>query len=135
MKCMNRNKSTFYYSLYEGKVPITDDYGNQTGEYEILRGKPLKYSGNISAAKGETATRMFGDNESYDKVIVMDNEAPTLDIYSVLWVDTVPLLDNTGALVLDESGKVITPYDYIVKKVAKSLNSVSIAISKVTVSG
>jgi hypothetical protein len=78
---------------------------------------------------------MFGDNESYDKVIVMDNEAPTLDIYSVLWVDTVPLLDNTGALALDESGKVITPYDYIVKKVAKSLNSVSIAISKVTISG
>lgn len=135
MKCMNRNKSIFYYSLYEGKVPITDAYGNQTGEYEIIHGNPIKFFANVSAAQGEATTRMFGDNESYDKVIVMDNEAPTLDIYSVLWVDTVPLLDNTGALALDESGKVITPYDYIVKKVAKSLNSVSIAISKVTIGG
>ena len=39
------------------------------------------------AAQGEATTRMFGDNESYDKVIVMDNESPSLDIYSVLWVD------------------------------------------------
>lgn len=134
MKCMNRNKVKFFYALYEERVPITDEYGNITGEYEVLHGNPIEFFANVSAAQGEATTRMFGDNESYDKVIVMDNEAPTLDIYSVLWVDTVPLLDNTGVLALDESGKVITPYDYIVKKVAKSLNSVSIAISKVTVS-
>ena len=135
MKCMNRNKVKFFYALYEERVPITDEYGNITGEYEVLRGNPIEFFANVSAAQGEATTRMFGDNESYDKVIVMDNESPSLDIYSVLWVDTVPLLDNTGALALDESGKVITPYDYIVKKVAKSLNSVSIAISKVAVSG
>lgn len=134
MKCMNRNKVKFFYALYEERVPITDEYGNITGEYEVLHGNPIEFFANVSAAQGEATTRMFGDNESYDKVIVMDNDAPTLDIYSVLWVDTVPLLDNTGAFTLDESGKVITPYDYIVKKVAKSLNSVSIAISKVTVS-
>ena len=135
MKCMNRNKVKFFYALYEERVAITDEYGNVTGEYEVLRGNPIEFFANVSAAQGEATTRMFGDNESYDKVIVMDNESPSLDIYSVLWVDTVPLLDNTGALALDESGKVITPYDYIVKKVAKSLNSVSIAISKVAVSG
>ena len=130
---MGRNRVKFFYALYENRVPITDEYGNITGEYEVLHGNPIEFFANVSAAQGEATTRMFGDNESYDKVIVMDNESPSLDIYSVLWVDTVPLLDNTGALALDESGKVITPYDYIVKKVAKSLNSVSIAISKVTV--
>lgn len=135
MKCMNRNKVKFFYALYANRVPITDEYGNVTGEYEVLHGNPIEFFANVSAAQGEATTRMFGDNESYDKVIAMDNESPPLDIYSVLWVDTVPLLDNTGALALDESGKVITPYDYIVKKVAKSLNSVSIAISKVAVSG
>lgn len=135
MKCMGRNRVKFFYALYEERVPITDEYGNTTGEYEVLHGNPIEFFANVSAAQGEATTRMFGDNESYDKVIVMDNESPSLDIYSVLWVDTVPLLDNTGALALDESGKVITPYDYIVKKVAKSLNSVSIAISKVAVSG
>jgi hypothetical protein len=133
MKCMDRNRVKFFYALYENRVPITDEYGNVTGEYEVLHGNPIEFFANVSAAQGEATTRMFGDNESYDKIIVMDNESPSLDIYSVLWVDTVPLLDNTGALALDESGKVITPYDYIVKKVAKSLNSVSIAISKVAV--
>ena len=90
---------------------------------------------NISAAKGETQTRQFGENESYDKVIVMDGDAPPIDEYAVLWVDRIPQLDDNGDLAVNEKGEVITPHDYIVKKVAKSLNVVSLAISKVSVSG
>ena len=37
--------------------------------------------------------------------------------------------------ILAEDGSTETPHDYIVKKVARSLNSVTIAISKVVVSG
>nr|DAF24634.1 MAG TPA: hypothetical protein [Caudoviricetes sp.] len=135
MKCMERNKVTFYYALYESRIPITDEYGNSTGEYEVIHGHPQAFSANISAAKGETQSRQFGENLSYDKVIAMDNEAPDIDEYSVLWVDTVPQLEKDGSLALNEDGEVITPHDYVVKKVAKSLNHVSIAISKVTVSG
>jgi hypothetical protein len=130
---MSRNKVTFFYALYERKEAITDDYGNTTGEFEVIYGNPLEYSANISAAKGETQTRQFGENEVYDKVIVADNTVPPIDEYSVLWIDTLPQLDETGALATDETGKVITPYDYIVTKVARSLNSVSIAVSKVKV--
>lgn len=133
MRCMNRNKVTFFYALYERKEPIVDEYGNTTGEHEVIHGNPLEYSANISAAKGETQTRQFGENEVYDKVIVADNTAPPIDEYSVLWIDTMPQLDENGALATDESGKVITPYDYVVTKVARSLNSVSIAVSKVKV--
>lgn len=135
MKCMSRNKVGFFYALYEGKTPITDDYGNVTGEYDIQRGKPTEFYANISAAKGETQTRQFGENESYDKVIVMDGDAPPIDEYAVLWVDRIPQLDENGDLAVNEKGEVITPHDYIVKKVAKSLNVVSLAISKVSVSG
>lgn len=135
MRCMNRNKVKFFYSLYEGREPITDEYGNVTGEYDVKHGNPTEGYANISAAKGETQTRQFGESETYDKVIVMDNEAPPIDEYSVLWVDTVPQLNEDGSLVVDEEGNVLTPHDYIVKKVAKSLNNVSIAISKVNVSG
>lgn len=133
MRCMSRNKVTFFYALYERKEAITDDYGNTTGEFEVIHGNPLEYSANISAAKGETQTRQFGENEVYDKVIVADNTVPLIDEYSVLWIDTLPQLDETGALATDETGKVITPYDYIVTKVAHSLNSVSVAVSKVKV--
>ena len=134
MKCMSRNKARFFYALYEGKTPITDDYGNVTGEYDIHRGKPTEFFANISAAKGETQTRQFGENESYDKVIVMDCDAPPIDEYTVLWVDRTPQMDEEGNLAVNEKGEVITPHDYIVKKVAKSLKVVSLAISKVSVS-
>lgn len=135
MKCMSRNKSRFFYALYDGKKPLEDEYGNTTDEYEILHGNPIECHANISAAKGETQTRQFGESETYDKVIVMDNESPPINEYSVLWIDRIPKLDESGALAVNEAGEVITPYDYIVKKVAQSLNSVSFAISKVNVSG
>lgn len=134
MKCMSRNKIKFFYALYESKTPIVDEYGNATGEYDIQRGKPTEFHANISAAKGETQTRQFGENESYDKVIVMDNSAPPIDEYAVLWVDRAPQLDEDGNLAVNAKGAIITPHDYIVKKVAKSLNVVSLAISKVSVS-
>ena len=135
MKTMTRNKRKFYYALYKEKVPKTDEYGNVTGEYEVIRDNPASFFANISAAKGETNTRQFGETEAYDKVIIMDNDAPPIDEYTALWVDEVPEVTEDGSLATDEDGKVLTPHDYIVKKVAKSLNSVSIAISKVTFSG
>lgn len=126
MRCMNRNKQTFYYALFESVEDATDEYGNPIGEHKITYGNPQKFRANISAAKGETSTREFGESESYDKVIVMDKDAPNIDEYSVLWIDTLPEIA--------EDGTTDTPHDYIVKKVAKSLNSISIAISKVNVS-
>jgi len=65
----------------------------------------------------------------------MDNNAPPIDEYTILWIDTVPQVDENGALVVNGDGDVLTPHDYIVKKIARSLNSVSVAISKVKVSG
>ena len=135
MKTLIRNKSKFYYALFESKIPKVDEYGNNTGEYEVRWGKPLEYSANISAAKGETSTRQFGESENYDRVIVMDNDSPKIDEYTVLWVDTIPKLDSDGLLLLNGDGSVVTPHDHIVKKVARSINSVSIAISRVNVSG
>ena len=135
MRCMNRNKGEFYYALYEGREPIRNEQGTKTGQYNVIHGNPIEEHVNISAAKGETQTRQFGENESYDKIIVMDFITPPIDEYSVLWVDTLPILNADGSLKVNDAGEVITPHDYVVKKVAKSLNSVSIAISKVTVSG
>lgn len=125
MRCMMRNKATFYYALYTGQTEIVDEYGNATGQYSVTYGNPTKALGNVSAAQGEMQTRQFGDSEIYDKVIVLDNPNTPIDEYSTLWVDTLPYLK--------EDGSTETPHDYVVKKVARSLNSVSIAISKVSV--
>ena len=125
MRCMVRNKTKFYYALYIEKKELTDEYGNITGEYEVVHGNPIKAFGNVSSAMGETQVRQFGESESYDKVIVLDNPNTPINEYSLLWVDTLPNLNADGST--------DTPHDYIVKKVAKSLNSVAIAISKVNV--
>lgn len=115
--------TTFYYANYVRKEEIVDEYGNKTGEYKVVYGNPVECKGNISAAQGEMESRQFGDSESYDKVIVLNNVNIPIDEYSILWVDSLPHI------------KIDTPHDYIVKKVARSLNSVSIAISKVDVNG
>ena len=126
MRMLQRNqRPLFYANPTEVFAPITDEYGNVTGEYEVQHGNPTEFHANISAAKGETQTRQFGENETYDKVIVMDGDAPPIDEYSILWVDVTPELK--------EDGTTDTPHDYVVKKVAKSLNVTSIAISKVNV--
>lgn len=126
MRCMERNKSIFHYAMYASKTELTDDYENKTGEFQLNYGNPVREVGNISAARGEMQSRQFGESEAYDKVIVLDNPNTPIDEYSILWVDVSPVIVN---------GSTTTPHDYIVKKVARSLNSVSIAISKVNVRG
>lgn len=129
------NKQRFFYALYTGREELEDEYGNKSGEYKLLYSKPVEYFANISAARGETQSNQFGENIVYDKSIILDKGAVDLDEYSILWIDSEPELDANGALVLNEDGTVKTPHDYIVKKVAMSLHSVLLAISKVTVSG
>lgn len=119
LRTLERNKQVIYYALFDGKKPVIDEYGNQTGEYEILYTPPTLLKINVSAARGEYSTRQFGDTEKYDKVLVTDDLNVPITETSILWIDS---LDTTK------------PHDYIVKKVAKSLNSVSIAVSKVSVS-
>ena len=133
MRCLSRNKSVFYYALHMGQTEIKDEYGNLTGQYSVSHSDPIKTCGNISAAQGEMQSRQFGESESYDKVIVLDDINTPINEYSILWVDILPLLNDDCSLALNDKGEVITPHDYIVKKVARSLNNVSIAISKVIV--
>ena len=119
LRTLERNKQVIYYALFDGKEPVIDEYDNQTGEYEILYTPTTLLKINVSAAIGEYSTRKFGDTEKYDKILMTDDLNVPITETSILWIDS---LDTTK------------PHDYIVKKVAKSLNSVSIAVSKVSVS-
>ena len=125
MRCLMRNKRTFYYASYIDETEIVDEYGNVTGQFSVNHGNPVKMLGNVSAAQGEMQNRQFGESESYDKVIVLEDGNVPLNEHSILWVDTLPHLN--------EDGSTDTPHDYIVRRVARSLNGVSIAIGKVDV--
>jgi len=125
MRCQRRNKVPFYYALYDHTEEIHDGNGFFTGGRKVVYGNPVKEKANISPAKNTETVELFGTNVNYDKVIVMCPADVPIDEHSVLWVDTLPELD--------EEGHTETPYDYIVRKVARSINSVSIAIAKVDV--
>lgn len=125
MRTLARNKICIFYANYLTKNPIKDEYGNLTGEYDIVYDNPVEIKANVSAARGESTTRQFGEDEGYDRVIVLDDPKVPIDVSTVLWIDTLPEIKVDG--------RTDTPYDYIVKQVAPSLNSVSIAVSKVNV--
>lgn len=136
MRLNNRLKQTFWYAAYGAVVEDYDDYGNQIGT-SVSYGNPVKTSGNISAAKGEVVTRQFGDDDLYDRVIVLEDRDTPIDENTILWIDITPELDDNGALVVDANGQAATPHNYIVRKVGRGLpkfGEATIAVSKVTVS-
>lgn len=124
MKTLARNKRKFIYCLYEGNTsPIYDEYGNETGELTVSYGSPVEVWGNISPATGQSVTEMFGSLDNYDKVIVLDDTDTPIDTETVLFVGK-EYEENTDGLPV---------YNYTVRKVAKSLNFVAIAIQEVKV--
>jgi hypothetical protein len=125
MKALARNKVLIHYANYRDKKPIKDEYGNLTGEYEVSYENPIAVKANVSAARGESTTRQFGDDVNYDRVILIDDPKFPINESSILWIDTPPKIQDDGSTK--------DPHDYIVKQVATSLNSVSIAVSKVNV--
>lgn len=123
MKALSRNKQVLYYALNEGISPVIDEDGLHTGEFDVLYGDPVKALMNVSPASGRTNLEQFGIQEQYDKVLVTDDMNCPIKEDSVLWVDTLPIIDGEG--------KTETPHDYIVIRVSRSLNSVSIAIKRI----
>lgn len=131
MRCLNRNKIEFYYALYDTREPVLDEYEHYTGQYTVKYHPPQRAYANISAAKGTTNAQLFGEVEQFDRVIVLDDPKTSIDEHTVLWVDSVPSMDTYGELVTDSRGQVVTPWNYVVCRVARSINSALIAINRV----
>lgn len=120
---MERNKRAFWYALYQKSDPILDEYGNEIGT-KITYAQPVSMRANISSATGAAQVEQFGNLPDYDKVIVTDDMSCPIDETTVLFLDKEPGFNAEG----------VPLYDYRVKRVAASLNSISYAVSKVSVS-
>ena len=125
MRTLKRNQRKCWYCTDTGdREEIYDEWGNSTGEYIPVYNEAQEMYANISPASGYAQTEQFGNLESYDKVIVTDWMGCPIDENSVLFIDKEPEHDASHGLPL---------YDYTVRRVAKSLNSISIAVQKVDV--
>jgi hypothetical protein len=159
---MKRNLKPIWYRLYLGKTAVTDSDGNETGDMEISYSDPVMLMCNVSPASGDAQAEMFGRLDDYDKVIITDQMDCPIDETSVLFVDTAPEYgpapepdpepepepqeeipegeEEPGDPEPDPEPEpepepvLLNQYDYIVRRVAKSLHHISYAVSKVKVS-
>ena len=145
MKTLERNKVKFWYCTVQKvngeavKREIVDENGNATGEYIVMYNNPVAMRANVSPATGQSNAEQFGNLENYDKVIVTDDLKCPIDESSVLFIDKVPeftqVITHVPTAITTETKTVSVPaFDYTVRRIAKSLNSVSIAVRKVNVS-
>lgn len=148
MRALERNKSTFYYALRDWDTEEEDSFGNQKVVYKPF----VEMRAHISPASGTTAIEQFGYNIRYDKVIVTTEMDCPIDEDTVLLIDGVnkeiadtELDVEDDNLATDEGETAVKPtypvtedgdiyYDYVVKRVSKSLNNISYAVEKVEVS-
>ena len=114
---LRRNEQTIHYALYNGKTMLTDAQGNKTGEYTLAYGTLAEMQAVLAPVVGTAEREVFGVDVDYDRTALIYDTACPITEESIVWVD-VPT-----------SGK----HDYIVKKIAKSLNTVVIALKKVNV--
>lgn len=120
MRSLERNKQSVYYANLTRATPILDEYGNETGQFQTHYTKPVELRINVSAARGETYLRQFGDSLEYDRVLVTSDMNVPITESSVVWIDE------------SDTRK---PHNYVVKAIARGLNSVSYAIKRVDVRG
>lgn len=124
MRSLNRNKMDFWYANYQGKEEILKN-GKRTGQYKVLYSNPVNISENLSAARGSLDNELFGIQTDYDRTITSCNRDFDISESSVLWIEKTPEVASDGST--------DTPWDYVVVKVARSINSVTVAIRKVSV--
>ena len=143
MKTLERNKRTFKYCLYDSTRGVLDEFGNRTGEEIVIYQDPVKMRASVSEATGWSNTQQFGNLESYDKVIVTDDMSCPINESTVLFLDkqeeytlartyvVVPPQNQNGTETIEVEVVDVPVPDYRVVRVAKSLNSVSIAVRKI----
>ncbi len=144
MRDLARNLRPFWYCEQIGIAERYDEYGN-TGEYRPLYGDPIRAVANISPAGGYAQTEIFGNLENYDKVIVTADINCPINEDCILFIDKEPDMglpvepsDCDYTITIDH--RIIASrvydrpkYDYVVRRVARGLDSVSIAVRKVEV--
>lgn len=128
MRSLEINKRPLYGLNYVSSTPVLDQDGYETGEHKITYSKAFRIYANISGAKGTADVETFGVNLDYDKVMVMSVKLFKklgLTDNSVFFIDKAPEYEANG----------YPKYDYRVKKIADTLNEVSIALERVRNNG
>ena len=120
MRALDRNKQTLYYALYTGLTEVTDDNGFYTGQDKPSYTDPVKVRMNISTARGEAFLQPYGISDDYTHALVTSDMKCPIDEHSILWLGIEPVVDGNTV-----------PHNFVVTRVARSLNSITYLIRAV----
>ena len=119
MRNLKKNSKNLWYSNYSGKVPILDENGDKTGDYESGYTVPVSFWATLSASRGNAYADMFGTNIDYTRTLSAAEKLPIKE-ESLIWVSEPAM--NPDGTVDSESA------DYSVTGIAEGLVGVVIAL-------
>ena len=131
MMCLYQNTQEVAYALYIGKEEIIDSAGNRTGTYRNIYSDPIIARMNVSAARMSAELEEFGINTPYNRTIVTDDMTTDFSTDTVFWVGISPYKTE---LINGEEVQRVVPHNFVVLRVARSLNSTTLAVKEVDVS-
>ncbi len=118
MRSLEINRQPLWYATFKNKEEILDKYGNHTGTFKINYNAPVYYPVNVSESRGTADKDMFGIAADYDRTFTTTDMNCPIKEDSVIWFGADPTTD---------------PHNYIVYRIANSLNSITYAIRGVDV--
>ena len=116
MRTLEINKQPMWYALLTGKSEVIDEYGNHTGVFELTYSKPVYYPVNMSESRNIVKHEAFGVTTDYDRTFVTSDLSCPIKEDSIIWFGADPTTE---------------PHNYVVHRIANSLNSITIAIREV----
>ena len=143
MRTLLRNKRPVWVCTYEGITDEVDSDGFLSGEHPPRYNAPVRLAANVSPAKGKVALEFFGNDLSYDKLVLFDCLDGAVvfspaDADGLLTSDGFLFgvgrpIDENAVLFIDRAptGTSAEGYDYIVVRIARSFNYVAVAVKKV----
>lgn len=118
MRTLEINKQPMWFALLTGKTEVIDEYGNHTGVFELTYSKPVYYPVNMSESRNIVKHEAFGVTADYDRTFVTSDLSCPIKEDTIIWFGADPTTD---------------PHNYVVHRIANSLNSITIAIRAVDV--
>ena len=83
---MKINMKPFWYSVFDRKEEIVDEWSNFTGEVKIHYSDPVKAKGVISGARGEAHQDLFGIDVPLSRTLTVAGVNWKIDETSIIWI-------------------------------------------------
>lgn len=119
MRNLKKNTRKLWYSNYNGNIPILDENGDETGDYDSGYDAPVLFFGSLSASRGNAYADVFGTNLDYSRTLSTVENLPIKE-ESLIWKSEPGA--NADGTVDKESA------DYTVAGIADGLNGLVVAL-------